>query len=176
MLVMVNHDDDRAQIKAIPVTSQAARLRKLMPDIVEKIDEGASHEDILSTLRKVGFQLTMSGFRSQLTRYRRKHRSRLSELVVASSNVEPSPAQQPGTASDGNGKRVVQSNDASEGVGEWNAQSNQSGGHEQGRGRAQATPAQIREAAEAIVDTAAATQRYLRQLRHERSSKLKETK
>lgn len=72
---MENPDSAKGLIETIEVKTQAARLRAIMPDILRRIDEGVSHEQIVEALNRGGqFDLNLGTFRKYLYRYRKKLR------------------------------------------------------------------------------------------------------
>lgn len=62
-------------IRDITAKTLSARIRKLMPDIDQKIREGVSHADILETLETHDIKINLNTFRSYLYRFRKKNQS-----------------------------------------------------------------------------------------------------
>lgn len=62
---------DRLAAKLAP-PSIGAQIRRLLPKIENAIEAGATHEQILETLRESGIEMTIATFRSALYRARRK--------------------------------------------------------------------------------------------------------
>jgi len=70
-------DSAKGLIETIEVKTQAARLRAIMPEILRRLDEGVSHEQIVEALNQSGhFDLSLGTFRKYLYRYRQKLRRR----------------------------------------------------------------------------------------------------
>jgi len=62
---------DRLAAKLAP-PSIGAQIRRLLPKIENAIEAGATHEQILETLRESGIEMTIATFRSALYRARKK--------------------------------------------------------------------------------------------------------
>jgi hypothetical protein len=62
---------DRLATKLAP-PSIGAQIRRLLPKIEKAIEAGATHEQILETLRESGIEMTIATFRSALYRARKK--------------------------------------------------------------------------------------------------------
>lgn len=58
-------------IDTVPGRTVAARLRRIMPDIDRRVQEGIQHDDIIAALNANGFNLNLNTFRSCLYRYRK---------------------------------------------------------------------------------------------------------
>ncbi|WP_017162192.1 hypothetical protein ACE15N_22975 (plasmid) [Xanthomonas campestris pv. passiflorae] len=50
--------------------TKAAKLRRVMPEIEEKLDQGVRHEEIVAALHAGGLDVTLETFRKTLYRYR----------------------------------------------------------------------------------------------------------
>lgn len=75
---MESPDSAKCLIKAIDVKKKSARLRAIMPDILRRIDDGVSHEQIVEALNRSGqLDLNLGTFRKYLYRYRKKLRQQL---------------------------------------------------------------------------------------------------
>ncbi len=64
-------DDLKTLINSLTGTSTASRLRKVMPEIEQKLGEGVKHEEIILALAEAGLVISMATFRGNLYRYRR---------------------------------------------------------------------------------------------------------
>ncbi|MCT8308714.1 hypothetical protein NYQ51_16960 [Xanthomonas translucens pv. translucens] len=53
--------------------TKAAKLRRVMPEIEEKLDQGVRHEEIVAALAAGGLDVTLETFRKTLYRYRAQH-------------------------------------------------------------------------------------------------------
>jgi hypothetical protein len=62
---------DRLAARLAP-PSIGAQIRRLLPKIEAAIDSGASHEQIVETLRESGIDISLATFRSALYRARKK--------------------------------------------------------------------------------------------------------
>ncbi len=60
------------KIMGVPVKSKTARLREFMPQINQKVLEGAAHHDIIAALEEAGMTISRETFRKILYRYRRE--------------------------------------------------------------------------------------------------------
>jgi hypothetical protein len=65
----------KSRIKALGVSSKAARLKSLMPEIDRKVSEGVRHEDIVHALADEGLTVSLPTFRKNLYRYRKVPRA-----------------------------------------------------------------------------------------------------
>jgi hypothetical protein len=68
------NDDLVKKIKSLKPNGTKSELRKLLPEIDLKVQEGVSHEDILATLYSAGIDINIHTFRSALYRYRKETR------------------------------------------------------------------------------------------------------
>jgi len=62
---------DRLAARLVP-PSIGAQIRRLLPKIEAAIDSGASHEQIVETLRESGIDISLATFRSALYRARKR--------------------------------------------------------------------------------------------------------
>lgn len=76
---------------ALEPRTKAAKVRKYMPEIEQKLAEGASVRDVLTVLNAHGLELTEGTFRHYLHQYRKKQRGNMGE--------HPKPAIADNTAS-----------------------------------------------------------------------------
>ncbi|RBG50927.1 hypothetical protein BRM42_22065 [Xanthomonas oryzae pv. oryzae] len=73
--------------------TKAAKLRRVMPEIEEKLDQGVRHEEIVAALHAGGLEVTLETFRKTLYRYRAQR---------ASGTKETPPKAVRATTADGN--------------------------------------------------------------------------
>lgn len=52
----------------------SAKLRQVMPDIEQKVQDGVPHEEIVAALQEAGIDVSLETFRKNLYRYRAKLR------------------------------------------------------------------------------------------------------
>lgn len=62
----------KSALEEIPIESNAAKLKKLMPTIHQRLLEGISQEVIIRTLSNNGLEINHNTFRTHLYRYRKK--------------------------------------------------------------------------------------------------------
>jgi hypothetical protein len=87
-----------AALPQLIIRSKAKRLRPLWPAIEARLAEGASHAEILRLLNEIGFQLTLSTYKSYLYRYRKRRRTttqRSSQLRLIETETPQSVALPP---------------------------------------------------------------------------------
>ncbi|XDJ36620.1 MAG: hypothetical protein V3Q69_13870 (plasmid) [Burkholderia sp.] len=68
-------DKLKAAIAKLTGSTVAAKLRQVMPEIDEKVEQGVQHEDIVAALREGGIEVNIETFRKNLYRYRAKLRA-----------------------------------------------------------------------------------------------------
>lgn len=75
-----------ASLQSTPTTSM--QVRSVLPEILEKIQQGVSHEVIVESLKGAGIEISLSAFRSILYRYRRKNQEAESAQAQPKPSVE----------------------------------------------------------------------------------------
>ncbi len=71
----VNADKLKTAISKLTGSTAAAKLRQVMPEIDEKIEQGVRHEEIVAALHEGGIEVNLEIFRKNLYRYRAKLRT-----------------------------------------------------------------------------------------------------
>ncbi|CAZ15869.1 hypothetical protein XACN24_15835 (plasmid) [Xanthomonas albilineans] len=66
----VDVDKLKQQITDLTGGTKAAKLRRVMPEIEEKLDQGVRHEEIVAALAAGGLDVTLETFRKTLYRHR----------------------------------------------------------------------------------------------------------
>jgi hypothetical protein len=79
----------KSRINALGVTSKAARLKVLMPEIDRKVSQGVKHEDIVQALAEDGLTVSLATFRTNLYRYRRQSGQDAPEQAKVKNVMEP---------------------------------------------------------------------------------------
>jgi len=86
----------REAIEKVDVSTTAAKLRQLMPQIEQKIAQGVQHQALVDALCKAGLEVNLNTFRKTLARYRQRQKpggQRAVEAPLASAGASAEPPQ-----------------------------------------------------------------------------------
>jgi len=70
MVIDVDENKLKRAINEVTGGTKAAKLRRVMPEIEEKLEQGVRHEEIVAALHTGGLDVTLETFRKTLYRYR----------------------------------------------------------------------------------------------------------